>query len=118
MLAEALGAAFDGADWEASMAAFHHKRDQMMKPIYDATLDFTRTRDIGPARQAVLKALFISPATARALAHSTMAQLPSLLSQSAHAQTNVHQPNVRDGSMPGQELMPRIEANGLGFEVS
>ena len=85
MLAEALGAAFDGADWEASMAAFHHKRDQMMKPIYDATLDFTRTRDIGPAQQAVLKALFISPATARALAHSTVAQLPSLLSQSAHA---------------------------------
>ena len=86
MLAQALGAAFDGADWEASMAAFQHKRDEMMKPMYEATLDFTRTRDIGSAQQAVLQALFISPATARAIAHSTVAQLPSLLSQSAHAQ--------------------------------
>ena len=87
MLAEALGAALDGADWEASLAAFQQKRDQMMKPMYEATLDFTRARDIGPAEEAVLKALFLSPAAARSLAHSTVAHLPSLLSPRAHAQT-------------------------------
>lgn len=85
MLAEALGAWFDGADWEATMSGFQQKRDQAMKPMYDATLEFTRMRDVGPAEQAVLKALFMSPATTRSLAHAIVAQLPSLLSPSDQA---------------------------------
>ncbi len=80
MLAEALGAAFDGADWEASMSAFQEKRDQMMKPLYDATLAFTRMRDDGPAEQALLQAVFMNPGATRALAHELLAQLPNLLS--------------------------------------
>ncbi len=85
-LADALGAWFDGADWEASMSAFHHKRDQMMKPLYDATLDFTRMRDMAPADQDLLKAIFLSPPTTRALAHGIVAQLPTLFEPGVHRQ--------------------------------
>jgi flavin-dependent dehydrogenase len=84
MLAEALGAWFDGADWGATMLAFQQKRDQTMKPLYDATLDFTRMRDIGPAQQNLLKAVFLSPSTTRAFAYAAVEQLPSLLSPAAH----------------------------------
>jgi len=85
MLAEALSAWFDGGDWEATMSGFQQKRDQTMKPMYDATLEFTRMRDVGPAEQAVLKAMFMSPATTRSLAYAILAQLPSLLSPPDHA---------------------------------
>jgi len=67
------------------MSGFQQKRDQTMKPMYDATLEFTRMRDVGPAEQAVLKAMFMSPATTRSLAHAILAQLPSLLSPPDHA---------------------------------
>jgi hypothetical protein len=87
MLAEALGAWFDGADWEATMSAFQQKRDQTMKPMYAATLGFTRMRDMTPADQNLLKAVFLSPGTTRALAHSVVAHLPTLLAPAAHGQT-------------------------------
>ncbi|HXB05205.1 MAG TPA: NAD(P)/FAD-dependent oxidoreductase [Candidatus Angelobacter sp.] len=87
MLADALGGWFDGADWEATMSAFQQKRDQTMKPMYKATLAFTRMRDMTPAEQNLLKAVFLSPGMTRALAHSIVAQLPSLLSPGAHGQT-------------------------------
>jgi flavin-dependent dehydrogenase len=87
MLAEALGAWFDGADFEATMSAFQQRRDKMMKPMYDATIDYTRMRDVGPAEEALLKALFMNPVTTRSLAYAMLAQLPSLLSPAAHAQT-------------------------------
>jgi flavin-dependent dehydrogenase len=87
MLAEALGAWFDGADWEASMSAFQQKRDQTMKPMYDTTLDFTRMRDIGPAEQNLLKAVLISPSMMRAVAYAVVAQLPSLISPAAYGRT-------------------------------
>ena len=84
MLAESLGAWLDGADWEATMSAYQQQRDKAMKPFYDFTLDTTRLRDIGPAEQNLLKAVFISPSTTRDLAHSLVAQLPSLLPPAAH----------------------------------
>jgi flavin-dependent dehydrogenase len=87
MLAEALGAWFDGADWEATMSAFQQRRDKAMKPAYDATLAFTRMRDMAPAEQNVLKAVFLSPSTTRAIAHSMVAQLSSLLPPAALGQT-------------------------------
>lgn len=87
MLADALGAWFDGADWETAMSAFHQKRDQTMKPLYEATLDFTRMRDVGPAEQNLLKAVLLSPSTTRAIAYAMVAQLPNLLSPRAHGQT-------------------------------
>ena len=87
MLAEALGAWFEGADWEATMSAFQQRRDQTMKPMYDITLDFTRMRDVGPAEQAMLKAVFISPSMTRTVAYGMLAQLPSLLSPPAYGRT-------------------------------
>jgi flavin-dependent dehydrogenase len=84
MLAEALGAWFDGADWGATMSAFQQKRDQTMKPMYDTTLEFTRMRDIGPAEQNLLKAVFLSPSTTRAVAYAMLEQLPSLVSPATH----------------------------------
>jgi hypothetical protein len=87
MLAEALGAWFDGADWEATMSAFQQKRDQTMKPMYDATLDSVRMRDVGPAEQALLRAVVISPTLMRSVAYAMVAQLPSLLSPAAYGRT-------------------------------
>ena len=87
MLAESLGAWFDGADWEVTMSTFQQKRDQAMKPMYDATINHTRMRDMGLAEQNLLKALFLSPSTTREIAHSMVAQLSSLLSPAAHGQT-------------------------------
>jgi flavin-dependent dehydrogenase len=87
MLAESLGAWFNGADWEATMSAFQQKRDQTMKPMYDATLDYVRMRDIGPVEQALLRAVVISPTLMRTVAHAMVAQLPSLLSPAAYGRT-------------------------------
>jgi flavin-dependent dehydrogenase len=87
MLAEALGTWFDGADWEAAMSAFQQRRDQTMKPMYDITLDSTRMRDVGPAEQALLKAVFVSPSTTRMVTYGMLAQLPNLVSPSVHGRT-------------------------------
>ena len=84
MLAKALG---DGADWEPTMSAFHQKRDEVMKPMYAGTLAFTRMRDVGPAEEALLKAIFMSPGTIRGLASSMLASLPTLLSPAEAGRT-------------------------------
>ncbi|HEX7262898.1 MAG TPA: FAD-dependent monooxygenase [Candidatus Dormibacteraeota bacterium] len=78
MLAESLGAWFDGADWEQTMSGFQQKRDQMMKPQYDLTLEFTRMQDIGPAEQAMLRSVLISPISTRMVAYAMLAQLQNL----------------------------------------
>jgi flavin-dependent dehydrogenase len=78
MLAESLGAWFDGADWEQTMSGFQQKRDQMMKPQYDMTLEFTRMQDIGPAEQAMLRSVLISPVSTRMVAYAMLAQLETL----------------------------------------
>ena len=89
MLAESLGAWFDGADWEGTMSAFQQKRDQVMKPHYDATLAFTRVRDVGPAEQSLLKAILISPLATRDVAYGVLRFLPQILSAPAYAQTTM-----------------------------
>jgi flavin-dependent dehydrogenase len=86
MLADALAAWFDGADWEESMSAFQQNRDQTMKPAYDGTLAFTRMRDMTPADENLLKAVFLSPGTTRTLAHGIVAQLPALFAPDVHHQ--------------------------------
>jgi flavin-dependent dehydrogenase len=89
MLAESLGVWFDGGDWDATMSAFQQKRDQVMKPFYDATLAYTRVRDVGPAEQALLKAILISPHATRDVAYGVLAFLPQILSAPAYAQTKM-----------------------------
>jgi flavin-dependent dehydrogenase len=88
-LAESVGAWFDGADWEATMSAFQQKRDQVMKPFYDATLASTRMRDVGPAEQALLKAILISPHATRDVAYGMLPFLSEILSAPAYAQTKM-----------------------------
>jgi flavin-dependent dehydrogenase len=87
MLAKALGEWCDGAEWDATMSGFQSKRDAVMKPMYDATLAFTRMRDVGPAEEALLKALMMSPGTIRGLAYSMLDSLPNLMSLAEHART-------------------------------
>ena len=79
MLAEALGAWFDGSEWEATMTAFQQRRDQTFKPMYDITLPFTRMRDIGPDEQALLNAVFANPSAARMVAYGMGPLLPQML---------------------------------------
>jgi flavin-dependent dehydrogenase len=79
LLAEALGAAFDGGDWEAAMSAFQTKRDHLMRPSYEATLAFTRMRDMSTLQEDVLRAVFLSPGTTRAVANGIVSQLADLL---------------------------------------
>jgi hypothetical protein len=69
------------------MSAFQQKRDQTMKPMYDATLDYVRMRDVGPAEQALLRAVVISPTLMRTVAYAMVAQLPILLSPAAYGRT-------------------------------
>lgn len=87
MLAQSLGAWFDGADWEATMSAFQQKRDAAMKPMYDYTLAFTRMRDIGHAGEVLLKALLMSPPTTRAVVYTMLEKLPTLLTPFEHGIT-------------------------------
>jgi len=79
MLADALGAWFDGSELEATMTAFQQRRDQTFKPMYDITLAFTRLHDIGPADQALLNAVFANPAAARMVAYGMGPLLPQML---------------------------------------
>ena len=71
------------------MSAYQQKRDQVMKPHYDATLAFTRVRDVGPAEQSVLKAILISPLATRDVAYGVLRFLPQILSAPAYAQTKM-----------------------------
>jgi flavin-dependent dehydrogenase len=87
MLASALGEWFDGADWDSTMSAFQHKRDEVMKPMYDATIAFTRMRDVGPAEEALLKAVFMNPGMTRSLAYTMLANLPNFLSPVEYGRT-------------------------------
>jgi hypothetical protein len=71
------------------MSAFRQKRDQVMKPFYDSTLAFARVRDVGPAEQALLKAILISPLATRDVAYGMLPFLPQILSAPAYAQTKM-----------------------------
>jgi 2-polyprenyl-6-methoxyphenol hydroxylase-like FAD-dependent oxidoreductase len=42
LLEEPLGAALDGADWDATMAAYHERRDAAVLPAFRNTLAYTR----------------------------------------------------------------------------
>jgi 2-polyprenyl-6-methoxyphenol hydroxylase-like FAD-dependent oxidoreductase len=46
LLAGALGAVLDGADWDATLDDYHRGRDAMMQPAYRSTLTFTRTPSV------------------------------------------------------------------------
>lgn len=75
MLADALDAALHGADWEASLDAFHRQRDEALLPAYRWTLDAMRVRDAAPEAIAWLRAALVSPPDTRQI----MYWLPTVL---------------------------------------
>lgn len=61
MLADALGAALRGADWDTTMGEFQRTRDAALLPMYQWTLQATRARDASPEMIAWLRAAMLSP---------------------------------------------------------
>jgi 2-polyprenyl-6-methoxyphenol hydroxylase-like FAD-dependent oxidoreductase len=85
MLADALGAYFDGADWDAAMTAFHRRRDERMKPLYEATLAFTRMRDPSPGQADRLRAICMLPPVARRILSKLPRHFTSMVSPATAA---------------------------------
>jgi flavin-dependent dehydrogenase len=67
LLADALGTALDGADWEATMAAYHRRRDEAVLPGYRSTLAYTRTADPSPEALGWLQAVAANAGLVRLL---------------------------------------------------
>ncbi len=96
MLADALDAALRGADWEASLSAFHRRRDESFLPMYHWTLSATEMRDAPPTSIAWLRTALISPHFTRQL----MYWLPTVLA----------------GGLP-PHLQPMMNAMGRLFDA-
>lgn len=96
MLADALDAALQGADWNATLGAFHRQRDEAFMPIYRWTLHATQLRDVAPGSIAWLRAALTNPHYMRQL----MYWLPTILS----------------GGLP-PHLQPMMNAMGQAFDA-
>ena len=68
LLAQALGDALDGLDWDTALGAYHRGRDDAVLPTYRATLAFTRGEDVPPEALAWLRGVLPNPGLVRALA--------------------------------------------------
>lgn len=78
LLGDALEAALSGGDWDACLADFHHKRDAMLMPVYQGTLNFTNGAETVPESVAWLRSVLSSPGYARTIANA----LPTLIASS------------------------------------
>jgi len=67
LLEEALGAALDGADWEAAMTEYHRRRDEALTPGYRATLAYTRAPETPAESVAWLRGVLANAGLARLL---------------------------------------------------
>lgn len=76
LLAKALGAWFDGADWEVTMSGFQQRRDLAFRPFFDQTEAAVAARDDGDALDD-LRAALVSQHDA----HLLLKALPGLLDQ-------------------------------------
>jgi len=81
LLADALGTALDGADWEATMAAYHRRRDEAVLPGYRSTLAYTRSEDPSPEALGWLQAVSANAGLVRLLGQAFPAavQAPGVL---------------------------------------
>ena len=81
LLADALGTALDGADWEATMAAYHRRRDEAVLPGYRSTLTYARTDDPSPEALSWLQAVAANAGLVRLLGQAFPAavQAPGVL---------------------------------------
>ena len=81
LLADALSTALDGADWEATMAAYHRRRDEAVLPGYRSTLTYARTDDPSPEALGWLQAVAANAGLVRLLGQAFPAavQAPGIL---------------------------------------
>lgn len=80
LLAEALGAWLDGDDWEATMAGYQAKRDDLLLPLYEHTLKAIDGSSPPPAAELDrLRGVFANPFAARDLSHWTPGNLEAFL---------------------------------------
>ena len=75
LLAEPLGAALDGADWERTMARFHQQRDEVFLPAYRGTLAYTRAEEVPAESLAWVQAVIANTGLVRQVATAFPAAL-------------------------------------------
>jgi len=80
LLAEALGATLDGADWETAMADYHRRRDAAVSSSYRSALAFAREGEVPAESLGWLQGVLASPGLVRLLAKSfpTAARTPDV----------------------------------------
>jgi hypothetical protein len=77
MIAKALGAWLDGADWQATMESYTQRRDTALRALFEQTIAAAATRD-DPYRQLdPLRAVLLNQHDARRVIRA----LPGLLDQ-------------------------------------
>jgi flavin-dependent dehydrogenase len=69
LLAEALGTALDGGDWDETMAGYHAQRDELLLPLYELTLGALGGVSPPAAELDRLRAVLANPFTARGLSY-------------------------------------------------
>ncbi|HVC88328.1 MAG TPA: NAD(P)/FAD-dependent oxidoreductase [Gaiellaceae bacterium] len=79
MLARPVGTWLDGSDWEATMSAYHAKRDETLLPLYELTLGLALMQDPPPETIDRLRGFFAMASNVRTLAHTLPANLATLL---------------------------------------
>ena len=77
LIAKALGAWLDGAEWEATMEAYTQRRDAAMRPLFEQTVAAAATRDDAHNQLDPLRAVLLNQHDARRVIRA----LPGLLDQ-------------------------------------
>ncbi len=65
MIAKALGAWLDGAEWEATMEAYTQRRDTALRPLYEQTVAAAAARDVAYRQLDPLRAVLLNQFDAR-----------------------------------------------------
>lgn len=77
LIAKAVGAWLDGAEWDATMEAYMQRRDTMLRPFFEQTVAATALRDDPPRQLDPLRAVLLNQHDARRVIRA----LPGLLDQ-------------------------------------
>jgi flavin-dependent dehydrogenase len=77
LIAKALGAWLDGAEWEATMETYAQRRDTILRALFEQTVAAAEARDDSYRQLNPLRAVLVSPHDARRIVRA----LPGLLDQ-------------------------------------
>lgn len=77
MIAKALGAWFDGAEWETTMEDYTQRRDATLRPLYEQTVAAAAARDDSHRQLDALRAVLLNQHDARRMIRA----LPGVLDQ-------------------------------------